>query len=186
MIVDSGTSFLMLPSADVDLLIDYLNYEQGMGCIDASWAITCPCVDDNYIEWFPDFTLNIGNTTSKPYFIPKEQYVYEKDGVCALLLMRGSKTPFWILGLSNFFPNYYVVFDMENYRIGFAINKNAKKRVSEMYEQFQKEQSLIQQGLKIEPENVVFVGPIAIVSLLFVSAAVLINKNKLKKGGEAL
>ena len=27
MIVDSGTSFLMLPSPDVDLLFDYLNYE---------------------------------------------------------------------------------------------------------------------------------------------------------------
>jgi len=72
----------------VDLLLDYLNYEQGMMCIDASWAISCPCVDDNYIDWFPDFTLTIDN---KPYFIPKDNYVYQKDGICTLLLMRGSK-----------------------------------------------------------------------------------------------
>lgn len=33
MIVDSGTSFLMIPSTDAELLVDYLNYEQGLGCI---------------------------------------------------------------------------------------------------------------------------------------------------------
>lgn len=130
MIVDSGTSFLMIPGADVDLLLDYLNYEQGLGCFDLTDAITCVCTEDNYIDWFPDFTLNIGN---KPYFIPKETYVYQQDGLCYLLLMRGDKSPFWILGLSNFFPNYYVVFDMENYRIGFAINKLAKKSVHQLY-----------------------------------------------------
>jgi hypothetical protein len=143
MIVDSGTSFLMLPSPEVDLLIDYLNYEQGIGCYNGNDAITCDCLEDNYIDWFPDFTLRIDD---KPYFVPKEQYVYHKDGVCYLMLMRGGSDPFWILGLSNFFPNYYVVFDMENYRIGFAINKNAKPSVHQLYEQFKKEKATLEMG----------------------------------------
>ena len=69
MIVDSGTSFLLLPEHDTNLLIDYLNYEQGMGCYNGKEAITCACTEDNYMDWFPDFTLNIGD---KPYFVPKE------------------------------------------------------------------------------------------------------------------
>jgi len=75
---------------------------------------------------------------------------------------------------------------MENYRIGFAINKLAKKRVPDMLQEFQKEKELIQNGMPIEqPENVVYLGPVAIVSLLgisLVSAAILINKNKMKSG----
>ena len=69
MIVDSGTSFLYMPMADINLLIDYLNFEQGIGCVNAKDAITCDCISNNYIDWFPDFTLHIND---KPYFIPKE------------------------------------------------------------------------------------------------------------------
>ena len=73
MIVDSGTSFLLMPSPDISLLIDYLNYEQGIGCFNGNDGIKCDCLSDNYIDWFPDFTVHIDN---KPLFIPKEQYVY--------------------------------------------------------------------------------------------------------------
>lgn len=69
MIIDSGTSFLMLPSPDMALLVDYLNFEQGIGCYNGAAGVTCACLEDNYIDWFPDFTLHIGD---KPYFVPKE------------------------------------------------------------------------------------------------------------------
>ena len=101
--------------------------------------------------------------------------------------MRGGKSPFWILGLSNFFPNYYVVFDMENYRIGFAINKFAKKSVHQLYEQYKKEQDLLQNGMKIEKEGVVYIGPAAllsIVSLILSAAALLTYKKNAKSGSE--
>ena len=39
----------------------------------------------------------------------------------------------WILGL-NFFENYYTVFDQENLRVGFAINKNADPRLIELHQ----------------------------------------------------
>lgn len=69
MIVDSGTSFLMLPHQDVEMFINYMNFEQGMGCVNLKDGITCACMEENYMDWFPDFTLKIGG---KPYFIPKE------------------------------------------------------------------------------------------------------------------
>ena len=37
----------------------------------------------------------------------------------------------WILGL-NFFQSYYVVFDLENLRVGFAPNKVASKKIGEL------------------------------------------------------
>ena len=98
-------------------------------------------MNNNYIDWFPDFTLHIND---KPYFIPKEQYVHQKDGVCFLMIMEGDNTPFWILGLSSFMPNYYTVFDMENYRIGFAINKNARPSVHELHKQYHKEREMME------------------------------------------
>ena len=74
MIVDSGTAFIMMPNPDIELLLNYLNYEQGIGCYNGRDFITCECANQNYIDWFPDFTLHIKD---KPYFIPKEQYVYK-------------------------------------------------------------------------------------------------------------
>jgi len=35
---------------------------------------------------------------------------------------------------------------MDNYRIGFAININAKKEVHQLYEQFKKEKAAIEMG----------------------------------------
>jgi len=87
----------------------------------------CDCAFDNYMDWFPDFKLLIDG---KNYFVPKEQYVYHEEGRCYMLLMEGSKEPFWILGLTAFFPNYYVVFDQENYRLGFSENIHARKSIA--------------------------------------------------------
>jgi hypothetical protein len=111
-----------------------LNFEQGIGCFKGSQGLLeCECLFDNPLNWFPDFNLLIGG---KNYFIPKEEYVYQSEGRCYLLLMEGGTEPVWILGLGSFFPNYYVVFDQENYRIGFAINKHARKSVNLMTEQY--------------------------------------------------
>ena len=69
--------------------------------------------------------------------------MYQDGATCYLFLMEGGDEPVWILGLGSFFPNYYVVFDQENYRIGFAINKHARKSVSQLTKQFKETETLV-------------------------------------------
>lgn len=88
MIVDSGTSFLVMPHPDLVLLKDYLMYEQEMVCwFDKYGYITCECLFDNARDYFPDLTLDIDG---KRYFIPKEEYLYQsKHGKCLVIIMDG-------------------------------------------------------------------------------------------------
>lgn len=50
-------------------------------------------------------------------------------------MVESKFTQEYIFGL-NFFNNYYTVFDQEELRVGFAINKYAHPRVAEMQEQW--------------------------------------------------
>jgi hypothetical protein len=64
-----------------------------------------------------------------------DDYIYYENGTCYLEIMTGANTSFsgdgyWILGL-NFFQSYYVAFDLENLRVGFAPNKMASKKIGE-------------------------------------------------------
>lgn len=135
MIVDSGTSMLCMPHNDLSLLKDYLIFEQGIGCyFDSNNFIQCECMFDNAADYFPDLNLHING---KRYFIPKEDYLYQNDhGTCFLFIMNGGSENFYILGLLNFFPNYYTVFDLDKNRIGFAPSKHANKRIHELYQYY--------------------------------------------------
>jgi len=126
-IVDSGTSFLLIPSEDRAEFLSYLSKD--LFCMDYSNLPFCYCNEDQY-EKFPDLRLTIDGNH---YYIPKENYVMRDSSVCALGIMSHDLLDFWILGL-NFFENYYTVFDQENRKVGFAPSYNSKPRLHELIE----------------------------------------------------
>lgn len=93
-------------------------------CFEGGIAV-CYCTSDNYLDYFPDLTFHID---AHQYFIPKESYVLKTGNICQIAIMTHSTMEIWILGL-NFFENYYTVFDQENMKVGFAVNRNADERV---------------------------------------------------------
>ena len=117
-IVDSGTSYILMPLDDREALATHLGLKcRGKGIVSCSFQ--------NY-ALIPDLVFSIGG---KKYIVPRESYLKktsENEGY--LLIMSHSTIKFWILGL-NFFDNYYVVFDQENARVGFALSKNSLARI---------------------------------------------------------
>lgn len=53
------------------------------------------------------------------YFLPKESFAVKENELCGLKIMTHDILNYWILGL-NFFENYYIVFDQEDMKLGFA------------------------------------------------------------------
>ena len=75
-------------------------------------------------------TIRIGDIE---YFLPKESYMNRKgNDQCELGIMNDPNEYKWVLGL-NFFTNYYTIFDLEQDRVGFAINRYANPRVMEFH-----------------------------------------------------
>lgn len=103
-IVDSGTSYVLMNSDDREYFIEHLRYDRGIYCHNDFLPI-CYC---NEKHEFPSFKFRIANQT---VFLPNTSYVYkdEDSNACHLKLMVSGSTQ-WILGL-NFFDNYYVIFD---------------------------------------------------------------------------
>ena len=50
--------------------------------------------------------------------------------------MNCGPVDYWILGLANFFPNYYTIFDLDSNRVGFAVSKFASKSFEKLKQEF--------------------------------------------------
>jgi len=119
-IVDSGTSILVGPTADVAnvaKLVNATEVEEGEYEIDCRTTL-------------PDLIVTLGSGTStKALTIPGDIWkikVCEFDVICTCLLgMAGLDIPkvdggpLWILG-DVFMREYFTVFDVGNLRLGFA------------------------------------------------------------------
>ena len=117
MIVDSGTSLLLIPEQE---------YKQLLQVIEARTEIEYSVKNDFGLETFPcskkktyaalpsiQITLD-----GYDYTIPPASYIGYNEGMCTLKIMTNTRDKNFItLGL-NFFENYYTVFDVGQKRIG--------------------------------------------------------------------
>lgn len=112
-IVDSGTSLLAGPTADVTAIAKSLNATSVLG---KEWMI--PCTGES-----PDITFTIGG---KDYTFSKAEYIIGSGGTCILAMMGidipAPNGPLWILG-DVFMRKYYTVFDWGGKQLGFATSK---------------------------------------------------------------
>ncbi|CDW71184.1 eukaryotic aspartyl protease family protein [Stylonychia lemnae] len=109
-IVDTGTSFLLMPSSDFSQFFSY--FSQKMLCgIDKTYNLYfCLCTPEN-LKTFPSLKIQLGNNV---YSMPWESYIQK---IMSMDFPYG--TGFWILG-DNFLNNYYTIFDLEQQRVGFV------------------------------------------------------------------
>lgn len=133
-LVDTGTSFLLMPTTDRDFLLAKLWFEQGIRCVrSVRRPPICLCSREQYLSSFLDLTFVI---EGQSYHMPFETYVQYNGGFCFINIQVDPKIDFaYIFGL-NFLANYYTVFDQEQKRVGFAINRYAHPRVAEMQEKW--------------------------------------------------
>jgi len=113
-IVDSGTSLLAGPSADVKAMAAAAGAKSIAG--GKEFTIDCDAAA-------PDLVFNIGG---KPYTLTAKDYILNVQGQC-LFAMSGidipaPNGPLWILG-DVFMRKYYVKFDHAGKQIGIATAK---------------------------------------------------------------
>jgi len=126
-IVDSGTSLLAAPTAEIEKIAK---------AVGAKKVLPIPPFNKEYMidcdSPGPDLVIGIGG---KSYTLTKEDYII-RDGPECLFAMTGLDVPapagpLWILG-DPFMRSFYVKFDFDNARLGFAtIVKNYKGQPAE-------------------------------------------------------
>jgi len=110
-IVDSGTSLLTGPTADIQKIASQVGASK---TVIGQYTIDCEKVKD-----IPDITFTI---SGKPYTIAGSKLVIQSAGTCLFAMMGmdfPAPGPQWILG-DVFMREYYTVFDYENKKVGFA------------------------------------------------------------------
>lgn len=116
-IVDSGTSILTGPAAEVSKIAEALG---GKEIVPGEYFVKCDYDGPNF-----DFTIN-GNV----YTLTPQDYLIPDGNLCLLGLMAldipAPTGPLWILG-DVFMRKYYTVFDEANQRVGFALANHASK-----------------------------------------------------------
>jgi len=110
-IVDSGTSLLAGPTADVTKLAALVGATK---IINNEYSIPCTKSDA------PDMVFTIGG---KPYTFKFNEYIIKSGSTCLWAVtgidVPAPNGPLWILG-DVFMRKYYTVFDWGNKRLGFA------------------------------------------------------------------
>merc|ERR1712217_318385 len=108
-IVDSGTSLLAGPTADVNAIAQKLGAKSVLG---KEWTVDCS-------KDLPDLSFTLGG---KDYTLKKEDLILQQSGSTCILGLMGIDVPsgpLWILG-DVFMRKYYVKFDWGQKRLGFA------------------------------------------------------------------
>merc|ERR1712159_224173 len=114
-IVDSGTSLLAGPKADVAKIAKIVGATLILG---KEYTIDC-----SKVSTAPDLTFPLGG---KDYTCAAKDYVIQSGSTCLFAMMGidvpAPHGPLWILG-DVFMRKYYTVFDWGNKRLGFATAK---------------------------------------------------------------
>ena len=116
-IVDSGTSLLLMPEHEFSMLIDQIMSQaeiEHMFTNDYGLEAFA-CTKNKTYALLPHISLLINGLK---YSIPPASYIGYKSGTCTMKIMTNKRDKTFItLGL-NFFENYYSIFDIENKMIG--------------------------------------------------------------------
>lgn len=113
-IVDSGTSLLAGPSAEIKVIADKLGAKSVMG---KEYQVDCSAT-------LPDLSFTLGG---KDYSLKQADLILGQSGSSCILGLMGvdvpaPRGPLWILG-DVFMRKYYVQFDWGNKQLGFALSK---------------------------------------------------------------
>ena len=114
-IIDSGTSFIHGPAAAVHSLLQSI---QSAGlCSEIGGMLLCTCTWYYPKRLYPTLTFVLAG---ERFEVHPEMYLLEDGGQCLVMISGlGAGAEFWILG-DVFMREYYSIFDMDNFRIGFT------------------------------------------------------------------
>jgi len=123
-IVDSGTSLLAVPTADIEKISQLVGAKKVLPIPPFNKEYTVDCNSPG-----PDLDIVIGGNT---YTLKKEDYIIKDETIC-LFGMTGLDVPapagpLYILG-DVFMRAHYVKFDVGNKRLGFAQLKKASSEI---------------------------------------------------------
>jgi saccharopepsin len=114
--IDTGTSFILVPEADVRQINQVIGARPFTG---GYYQVDCWRV-----ELMPNLTLKLG---SLEFTVPAKVYIVKLDGVCVsgFVGIKGGTElkDMWVVG-NVFLRRYYSIYDMEKDRVGFAESIN--------------------------------------------------------------